>query len=274
MTGSWDDAVEDANDVLSKNSAPLARLWPLLVRGLIALRRTGEGGADLDRAWELATSYREPIRRLPAAAALAEQSWVTGRPDERVDEWVTLLDGAPGTGLDWARGELAVWLRRLGAAVRPGVVAAPYASLLAGDVDRAIDTFERLPLPYEAAVAAFDGDHRPDRCAAALDTLDRLGADAVAAKLRRALRSAGVSSVPGRRRAPARSNPQGLTARQLEVLEALSDGSTNAELAARLYVSEKTVDHHVSAILRKLDVPNRREAVRRARELGVLRTSS
>jgi DNA-binding CsgD family transcriptional regulator len=269
MTGAWDDAVADADDVLSRNSAPLARLWPHLVRGLIALRRTGDAGPDLEEAWALASRYGEPIRQLPAAAALAERAWITGRTDERVDEWVTLLEGSPRTGLEWSRGELAVWLRRLGVAVDADGLAQPFALLVAGDIDAAVASFDRIPQPYEAAIAAFDAEPLPDR-RDALDVLDRLGADAVADKLRRTLRAAGVTGVPARRRHATRANPLGLTARQMEVLEALSDGSTNAELAARLFVSEKTVDHHVSAILGKLGVANRREAARRARELGIL----
>ena len=106
--------------------------------------------------------------------------------------------------------------------------------------------------------------------ARALDILDRLGADAVAAKVRRDLRSQGVSAVPARRRSATLANPAGLTTRQTEVLRLLDDGLTNAELAERLYLSVKTVDHHVSAILTKLDVTKRRDAVRRARELGLL----
>ena len=65
-------------------------------------------------------------------------------------------------------------------------------------------------------------------------------------------------------RAPTRENPAGLTARELEVLALLVEGLRNAEIAERLFVSEKTVDHHVSAILRKLDVPTRAQAAREA----------
>jgi DNA-binding NarL/FixJ family response regulator len=65
-------------------------------------------------------------------------------------------------------------------------------------------------------------------------------------------------------------NPAGLTRRQVEVLRRMEDGLTNAELAAQLYLSAKTVDHHVSAILTKLQVTNRRDAVRRGRELGII----
>jgi DNA-binding NarL/FixJ family response regulator len=61
-----------------------------------------------------------------------------------------------------------------------------------------------------------------------------------------------------------------LTSRQIEVLRLIGEGLTNAELADRLYLSAKTVDHHVSAILTKLDVPGRRDAIRRGRELSML----
>jgi DNA-binding NarL/FixJ family response regulator len=77
-------------------------------------------------------------------------------------------------------------------------------------------------------------------------------------------------TAPARRRRSSLANPAGLTARQIEVLALMDDGLTNAELAARLYLSAKTVDHHVSAILDKLNVANRREAVRRGRALGLI----
>ena len=95
--------------------------------------------------------------------------------------------------------------------------------------------------------------------------LDRLGADAVAAKVRQDLRDRGVAAVPARRRAATRANPAGLTTREVEVLRLLADGLTNAELGERLFISAKTVDHHVSAILAKLQVASRRDAAGPAR---------
>jgi DNA-binding NarL/FixJ family response regulator len=65
-------------------------------------------------------------------------------------------------------------------------------------------------------------------------------------------------------------NPAGLTERQLDVLRLLEGGFTNTELAEQLYLSVRTVDHHVSAILSKLQVTKRRDAVERARELGIV----
>ena len=206
---------------------------------------------------------------LPAAAAIVERSWLTGTLDPRLDECRSVLDSAPVTGLEWARGDLAMWLRRIDAPVSVAAVAEPYELLLDGQFETAAEAFHDLSTPYDAALALVDsGD--PALARRALDVLDRLGADAVAAKVRFDLRAAGAPTVPGPRRATTLANPAGLTARQVEVLRLLQDGLTNAELAERLFLSVKTVDHHVSAILTKLDVTKRRDAVRRAREVGIL----
>ena len=269
MVGEWDDAAADADRVLDWPSAPLARTWPSLIRALVALRRCGAGAESLNDAWNLACRFGEPIRTLPVAAAIVEHSWATGVRDGRISECRQLLVGGPVAGLEWSRGELAVWLRRLGENVDVVGVAEPYRLLLDGAYQAAADEFHRLSMPYDAALALVDsGD--PAHAARVLDILDRLGADAVAAKVRRDLRSRGESVVPARRRAATLANPAGLTARQVEVLRLLDDGLTNVELAERLYLSVKTVDHHVSAILTKLDVSKRRDAVRRGRELGLL----
>jgi DNA-binding CsgD family transcriptional regulator len=255
--------------VLDSPSAPLARTWPLLIRALVALRRDGSGLDAIDDAWALAHCYGEPLRTLPAAAAVVENAWLTGTEDGRLAQCRSMLEGAPVEGLEWARGELAVWLRRLGVRVEAAGVAEPYRLLLDGDHEAAARMFDELATPYDAALALIDsGDGELAR--GAVDTLDRLGADAVAAKVRRDLRAAGVTAVPARRRSTTLVNPAGLTGRQLEVLRLLDGGLSNIELAERLYLSVKTVDHHVSAILTKLQVTRRGDAVRRARELGIV----
>jgi DNA-binding CsgD family transcriptional regulator len=269
LTGDWDDALADAAIVLDGPTAPLARTWPNLIRGLITLRRNGEGIDQLTEAWNLARSYGEPVRVLPVAAVLVEYAWLTGKPDENVAVYKRLLDDARGAGLEWARGELAMWLRRLDPTVEADLVAAPYRLYLDGDVQGAAAEFERLGTPYEAALALTEtGD---EACARrGLDMLDRMGATVVADKVRLDLRASGMKGVPARRRRSTLGNPVGLTSRQVDVLRLLEGGLTNAELATRLYLSAKTVDHHVSAILTKLDVANRRDAVRRGRELGII----
>jgi DNA-binding NarL/FixJ family response regulator len=121
-------------------------------------------------------------------------------------------------------------------------------------------------MPFERALALSEGD-----VAARLDALavlDGLGADAVAAKLRRLLRADGVRHVPRGPRRATRANPAGLTMRQSEILDLLCDGMSNPEIADRLFISGRTVEHHVSAILTKLAVGSREEAVSVALELN------
>jgi DNA-binding NarL/FixJ family response regulator len=92
-----------------------------------------------------------------------------------------------------------------------------------------------------------------------------MGAAPAAQALRRQMRERGVLSVPRGSRTSTRCNPLGLTRREAEILALLSEGLRNAAIARRLFVSTKTVDHHVSAILAKLGVPSRAEAVAMAR---------
>ena len=71
-----------------------------------------------------------------------------------------------------------------------------------------------------------------------------------------------------------KKTPAGLTSPQMEVLALMTDGLANVEIAARLFISPKTVDHHVSAILAKLDARTRAEAVSVALQSGLLNQNS
>ncbi len=182
LRGEWQEAARDATDVLSGQSAPLARTWPFLVRGLIELRRSGEANDDIDEAWELANRFGELIRLLPAAAALVEQAWLTGVADDRLDACRRLLDGPYKAGLEWTRGELACWLHRLDPTIDLGHVvdhvAEPYRLELEGRHAGAAARWAELSGPYERALClAATGD--ADDARVAVDLLDALGADAV-----------------------------------------------------------------------------------------------
>jgi DNA-binding NarL/FixJ family response regulator len=80
-----------------------------------------------------------------------------------------------------------------------------------------------------------------------------------------------VRGIPRGPRASTRENPAGLTSREVQVLSLLVHGHTNTELAHRLHVSAKTIDHHVSSILEKLEVRSRTEAVAAAFGLGIVK---
>ena len=259
--------------MLGRPSAPLARTWPHLVRGLSRCAVARAPSADLDEAWELAGRFGEPIRLLPAAAALVERAWLTGVADERLDECRALLAGPTrraGVGARRAGGLAASPRRRRRSTSADVPVAEPYRLAARRALDAAAATRGReLVAPYERALALVDTGDDADARVAALDLLDRLGADAVGAKVRQDLRGAGVARRPG---APAPRDPgePGRAHRPRGRGPAPARrGLTNAELAQRLYISPKTVDHHVSAILAKLQVANRRDAARAARGLGL-----
>jgi DNA-binding CsgD family transcriptional regulator len=268
LLGDWDGAAADADTVLAGVNWPLVSTWPWIVRALISLRRDGVAAPGLDEAWRVFCGYGDHFRLFPAAA-IAEQAWLTGNPDDRLPACRALLDSCPVHGIDMAIGDLAVWLHRLDPGIDTPRAAGPYRLLLDGMFDAAADEFQRLSMPYEAALALIDsGDAEMTRLG--LGVLDRLGATAVAAKVRRDLRLGGASVVPAKSRSATLSNAAGLTARQVEVLGLMDQGLTNAELAERLYLSVRTVDHHVAAILGKLGVAGRRDAIRKGRELGIL----
>jgi DNA-binding CsgD family transcriptional regulator len=274
--GHWSAALEDAAFVLDGDGMPLAMVWPLLVSGLVPLRRgsearTSEPADPLEDAWELVGNIDEPLRRLAVLSALAERMWMTEVPDDRVTELAPALlqRCARINGTSWAAGDLAVWLVRLGMPVPDlPAVAEPFRLMLDRRADRAASWWHRAGEPFAQAMAWSDSAAPADRIRA-VEMLDQLGAVGTADRLRGALRRDGVPQVPARPRVSTRSNPAGLTNRQLDVAKLVARGFTNAEIATRLYISPKTADHHVSALLTKLGVTNRRAVVVQAEELGL-----
>jgi DNA-binding CsgD family transcriptional regulator len=197
------------------------------------------------------------------AALLAEAAWLRGDLAQCRAEAEPTLGIASQRNLPRFVGELAYWLWRAGGiAELPPNAAEPYASQIRGHWQAAAAMWEQFGCPYEQALALMDGDEAAQRQALAI--LERLGAGRAAALVRRKLRLAGVRRIPRGPRSATRANAFGLTARQTEILALLAEGLTNAEIAARLHLSPRTVDHHVAAILAKLDAPSRETAVQAA----------
>jgi DNA-binding NarL/FixJ family response regulator len=139
---------------------------------------------------------------------------------------------------------------------------------LKGDWAAAAARWTELGCAYEAALALGDSDD-DGALRQALDELQAMGAAPAAAIVASRLRSRGARGLPRGPRPRTRDNPANLTARELEILALVAEGLRNGDIAARLFVSPKTVAHHVSAILRKLDVHTRGEAAAVARRLGL-----
>ena len=201
----------------------------------------------------------------PVAAARAEWRWLQGDNKGCVAEAAPGFHMALATNRPWFWGEVAIWLWRGGDLHEvPERTPEPFALQIAGDWRGAAALWKQIGCPYEQGLALLDGDEAAKL--AALDIFEQLGARPASEIVRRRLRAAGVRGLPRGPRPATQANPRGLTPRQLEILKLLAQGLHNVEIADRLSTTPKTVEHHVSAVLAKLEVRSRAEAVRLAYE--------
>jgi DNA-binding CsgD family transcriptional regulator/tetratricopeptide (TPR) repeat protein len=264
--GRVDEAVESARQALSNpHLSIMLRINPLCVMGRVRARRGDpEAWTALDEAMELADRIGELQRIGPARIARSEAAWLEG-DDERArheaEQALPLaLERFEGAG--WIAGELLLCIARAGGKVRvPAKCPGPIVDQLRGRAAKAARAFAKLGCPFEAALARSETGREED-VRAAFSELERLGMRAAAARQAQRLREMGARKIPRGRRASTRAHPQGLTSREVEILAMLGDGLRNAEIGRRLFISPKTVDHHVSAILGKLGVSTRAEAAR------------
>jgi DNA-binding CsgD family transcriptional regulator len=266
--GHWDDAAADATAALAHPDARLTRAWALLALARVRARRGDPDVWPLLEEVRALTAQDTPQKQLPTGLVAVETSFLEGDFERATRETGSL---AVADLVDrWIAGELAVWRRRLGLPSEDtGPLPEPYALELAGEHAAAGERWLALESPFDAALAlAGSGEERSLRRAHEL--LVELRARPAAALVARRLRQAGARGVARGPRPSTVRTPGGLTGRELDVVRLLADGLRNAEVAERLFVSRRTVDHHVSAILRKLEVGSRGEAVAAASRLGLL----
>jgi DNA-binding CsgD family transcriptional regulator len=266
--GDWEACSEEVDVVLrSPGANKTARMSALTALAQIRIRRGDpDPSSPLEEAQTLADQLPHLRRRATLAVARAEGAWLADDRESVVRAILPVYELTRQTLDPRMNGELAVWLFRVNSLdARRARFAEPYAAEISGDWRSSADAWKELGCPYElATVLALYGSETDKR--QALAVFENLGASPASRALRKEFRAHGIKGVPRGARATTQSNQYGLTKREAEVLSLLSQGMRNAAIARALFVSHKTVDHHVSAILGKLGVPSRGQAVLVTRE--------
>ena len=274
--GDWAEAEQLASLVLTatQSTAIARRISPCVTLASLRVRR-GEPGAEefLAEAERLAERIGWAGFGQSLAAVRLEQAWLSGG-DAAVAVGAADALGdlvARGRPADrWQVGEIAYWLWKSGRLVTaPALAAEPYRLQIGGRWELAADRWAELGCPYQSAWALADSDEEA-ALRRALAGFRQLGARPAAVKVSSRLRALGVRGIPRGRRASTRANPASLSQREIQVLGLVADGLRDAEIAARLVISEHTVHHHVAAILRKLGTATRGGAAAEAVRLGVV----
>ncbi|HEX6725400.1 MAG TPA: AAA family ATPase [Gaiella sp.] len=268
--GRWDDAVGYADAVLADpRESPWTHHEALCVLALVRTRRGDPGAREaLADAAAVGVPREEEFAHMDLAAARAEVAWYELAVDDVDAATAAMLSAELEDPKAVAR--LRFWRRlaRLDGAA-PADGAGPYALCLAGRWQEAAEEWTASSYPYEAALA-LSQTIDVDALRQAHGECLRLGARPLATIVARKLRESGARDVPRGPRAATRANEADLTPRELDVLRLVASGLRNAEIAERLYLSPRTVDHHVSALLRKLGARTRGEAVAAAARLALL----
>jgi DNA-binding CsgD family transcriptional regulator/tetratricopeptide (TPR) repeat protein len=269
--GDWDEALAQATNLLGMPVLALAtRANALNLLGTIRARRGEPGVWDaLDQARDLAQGTGELQFLAPIASARAEAHLLAGDLDRIPAEVESAYELAQRLGISVSVGQLGLWLLRAGAIeTLPDSAPPPFSLQAAGDFLGAARAWEDMGVVYQAAACRAESNDEA-LLREAINVLEPLGARPMLAIASRNLRALGVVSIPRGPRRTTKDNPGGLTAREFEVAKLMRSGLRNSEIAERLFLSEKTVDHHVSAVLAKLQVARRTDTGRRLAELGV-----
>jgi DNA-binding CsgD family transcriptional regulator/tetratricopeptide (TPR) repeat protein len=257
--GMWDDADTYLEIVAGQRTCVSTEMEMLVVSATLRTRRADPGAVEMVEAvFDRLETYSEIWTRIEACVMVMEASWTGIIPvDKAAALYQDLIDLIPD-GSDYERALLAFWALRLGWEPPPGEITGPTALEIAGLAKEAAAEWDRSGYRIQGILSrALTADADLDEV---FSELAVLGADGVARGLRRELQRRGVKRVPRGERSSTRENPARLTAREAEVLGLLAGGLSNAAIAERLFISNKTASHHVSSVLLKLDVSSRGQA--------------
>ncbi|MEO6358399.1 MAG: LuxR C-terminal-related transcriptional regulator [Ferruginibacter sp.] len=271
-TGNCKEALSSANSFIkAENWPPVSKIGALVVVATVRMRC----GADdvvplLTEAKDKAFETLEPQRMLPVMSAMLEYEWITGKEIIEKMDLDLVVELVKQRGNIYDNSAFAYWLAK--ARNQKADLPEHYEGYLVNNqmqAQKAAALWKALGCPYEQALALFEGSTDDKRDA--LSILQQLGADAVFEKAKLNMRAAGIKKIPRGLRESTKTNPAQLTNRELDVLQLLQKAVQNKEIAETLFISPKTVDHHISSILFKLDVNSRSKAVTEAVRLGIVK---
>ncbi len=271
-TGNWPEAYYIADNLLKKENLPaIIKIGALIVIGTIKIRRCDQDALPLlMEAKMMAFKTTELQRIAPVFLALLEYEWISGISyfenkvlSDTVDRMIELRKFSK-------KSKLYFWLRKTGKSclILQGEPAYKESSLKEMSPEE-IEYWQNIDAPYEKALILSEGNEEQKR--KALSILGQFGADAVCKKIKLEMRASGITKISRGLRESTKTNPAQLTNRELDILALVKEGFQNKEIAGHLFISPKTVDHHISSILFKLDVNSRTKAVAEAAKLEILK---
>ncbi len=271
--GKWEEAAAVAETLLGTIISPPTRNTALVVLAQIKLRKGEEDALPLlEEAKSIAFATAEIQRIAPVLTAFLEFEWITGKqkllPAE-IDQAVSLV---LKTDNHLENSAFMFWLwKARHKETGDFQLQEDYRLLKQNRTLEAAACWKKLGCPYESALALATGDDENKKEAPSI--LLQLGAEAVYEKLKQQWRNEGLKNLPRGKRQSTKNNPGQLTDREMAIVKLLHKGMQNKEIAGQLFISPKTVDHHISSILFKLDVNSRSKAAQEAVRLGIIKES-
>ncbi|MEO8473899.1 MAG: LuxR C-terminal-related transcriptional regulator [Chryseolinea sp.] len=273
-TGHWNEAEQIAISLRQNpENLKLTKIGATVSLARIKIRHGEfeEARQLIEECKILASTTGEAYRVMPVIQAELELCWTTKQsiPEQEVQDAIKLL---PDPTDSWHFTGIAFWMRKCEMDIpADGVVqyTGPFKYQSSGDWLTAAEKWKSVGCLFECALTLMEGDEEHQR--QGLTLLDQLGATATSEMLKGQMRDRGMRNIPRGPRESTRSNPAQLTTRQIEILLLLKNGAQNKQIADKLFISSKTVDHHISAILAKLEVKSRNLAVAEALKLGILK---
>jgi len=265
--GQWDEVISVTDRVFATQPGPVALLFSQVTSGLVLARRGHQSASELlNAAAGTADGMGEAGWIALTRRACAEDRWLAG-DDEGARQEIDRVRAVLTVGEAEEDAPTAVWERRLFGTSRARFPAAePWATWLRGDIEGTVARWDALGCPYYAALTLYDSESE-EHLREAITRFGALGAEAAARRTRSRMKELGHRAVPTGARPSTREHPWGLTRRENEVLLLICEGLSNDEIATKLVLSPRTVDHHVSAVLGKLGVGSRGAAAAEARRL-------